>query len=56
MKTLIPRQSSLILIGPNSLQVPIAYNIKVEELKSQGLEEEELNQKLELLKVSRNQN
>lgn len=33
-------------------QVPIAYNIKVEELKSQGLEEEELNQKLELLKES----
>lgn len=36
-------------------QVPIAYNIKVEELKSQGLEEEELNQKLELLKVGRKQ-
>lgn len=29
-----------------------AYNIKVQELKSQNLEEDELEKKLELLKVS----
>ncbi|GMH12393.1 hypothetical protein Nepgr_014234 [Nepenthes gracilis] len=33
-------------------QVPIAYMSKVEELKRQGLDEEELNKKLELLKES----
>ena len=36
-----------------SKQVAIAYNNKVEELKNEGLEEDELNKKLELLKVSK---
>lgn len=38
--------------GCSSDQVTIAYNNKVEELMSQGLDEEELNKKLELLKES----
>lgn len=33
-------------------QVLVAYENKVQELESQGLEEDELNKKLELLKVS----
>ncbi|KAK7283167.1 hypothetical protein RIF29_12518 [Crotalaria pallida] len=33
-------------------KVAVAYNNKVQELKSQGLEEEELNKELELLKES----
>ena len=40
---------SLILI----IQVTVAYQRKVEEMRNQGLNEEELDNRLELLKVSR---
>jgi hypothetical protein len=43
---------SLFLI----IQVTVAYKTKVEELRNQGLNEEELDEKLELLKVSNCQN
>jgi hypothetical protein len=39
---------SLFLI----IQVTVAYQRKVEEMRNQGLNEEELDNRLELLKVS----
>jgi hypothetical protein len=38
------------------IQVTIAYKSKVEQLRNQGLKEEELDEKLELLKVNNRQN